>query len=145
MDIQTDQRPWPVGYLVLAWVGSIVAMLGSLYFSEIRHFPPCVLCWYQRICMYPLVVIFAAGILSRDRFVYRYALPLTLSGLAIAVYHNLLYYNILPEAAAPCLAGVSCTTKFIEYFGFVTIPLLSGLGFLGLTILVLLFRSRVNK
>jgi disulfide bond formation protein DsbB len=95
--------------------------------------------------MYPLVVIFAAGILSRDRFVYRYALPLTLSGLAIAVYHNLLYYNILPEAAAPCLAGVSCTTKFIEYFGFVTIPLLSGLGFLGLTILVLLFRSRVNK
>lgn len=145
MDTQNATKPWPVGYLVLAWVGSLLAMLGSLYFSEIQHFPPCVLCWYQRICMYPLVVIFAVGIINRDRFIYRTVLPFALTGLAIAVFHNLLYYNVLPEAAAPCLAGVSCTTKFIEYFGFVTIPLLSGLGFLAITILTLLFRSRVQK
>ena len=139
------EKPWPVGYLLLAWVGSIVGTLGSLYFSEIAQYPPCVFCWYQRIAMYPLVVILAVGIINRDKLIYRYALPLSLSGLAIAVYHNLLYYKILPESAAPCLAGVSCTTKFIEWFGFLTIPLLAGLGFLAITILLLLFRHQVNK
>ncbi len=139
------EKSWPVGYIILAWVGSIVAMLGSLYFSEILRYPPCVLCWYQRICMYPLVAILAVGIINRDKLIYRYALPLSLSGLAIAVYHNLLYYKILPESAAPCLAGVSCTTKFIEWFGFLTIPLLAGLGFLTITIFLLLFRHKVNK
>lgn len=141
MDVET--KPWPVGYLVLAWLGSLAGLLGSLYFSEIRDFPPCVLCWYQRICMYPLALLIPIGITSRDRFIYRYTLPLAVTGLGIAIYHNLLYYNILPEAAAPCLAGVSCTTKFVEYFGFVTIPLMAGIGFLGLTILLLLFRKRV--
>lgn len=144
METQSEQKPWPLGYLVLAWTGSIVGTLGSLYFSEIAHYPPCVLCWYQRIVMYPLVVILAVGIVNRDRLVYRYALPLSLTGLGIALYHNLLYYNILPEAAAPCVAGVSCTTKFIEWFGFLTIPLLAGLGFLGITILLLLFRRGVR-
>ncbi len=144
MEIQSEQKPWPLGYLVLAWAGSIVGMLGSLYFSEIAHYPPCVLCWYQRIAMYPLVVILAVGIVNRDRLVYRYALPLSLTGLGIALYHNLLYYNILPEAAAPCVAGISCTTKFIEWFGFLTIPLLAALGFLGITILLLLFRRSVQ-
>lgn len=95
--------------------------------------------------MYPLAVILAVGILNRDRLVYRYSLPLSLTGLGIAIYHNLLYYKILPEAAAPCIAGVSCTTKYIEWFGFVTIPLLAGLGFLGITILLLLFRRTVRN
>ncbi len=143
--MEIGNKPWPIGYLILAWLGSLVGLLGSLYFSEIRHFPPCVLCWYQRICMYPLALLLPVGILSRDRLIYRYTLPLSLVGLGISIYHNLLYYNILPEAAAPCLAGVSCTTKFIEYFGFVTIPLLAGIGFLTLTILLLLFRRAVRK
>lgn len=145
MDIQSQQKPWPLGYLLLAWVGSIMGMLGSLYFSEIANYPPCVLCWYQRICMYPLVAILAVGIATKDRSVFRYALPFSLVGLGIALYHNLLYYEILPEAAAPCVAGVSCTTKFIEWGGFVTIPLLAGLGFLGITVLLLLFRRAVQK
>lgn len=145
MQIETNEKPWPVGYLIIAWVGSLVAMLGSLYFSEIRHFPPCVLCWYQRICMYPLTVLLAVGIITRDRNIYKYVLPLTIVGLGISIFHNLLYYNILPEAAAPCIAGISCTTKFIEWFGFVTIPLLSGLGFLAMLILMLLFKKEVKK
>lgn len=95
--------------------------------------------------MYPLALLLPIGMLSKDRLIYRYTLPLALVGLGISLYHNLLYYNILPEAAAPCLAGVSCTTKFIEYFGFVTIPLLAGIGFLALTILLLLFRRAVRK
>ena len=112
-----------------AWAVSLVAMLGSLYFSEIAKYPPCVLCWYQRICMYPLVVILGFAIYKKDRNLLLPAFVLAVVGWLISVYHNLLYYKILPEAAAPCIAGVSCTTKFIEWFGFVTIPFLAFLGF----------------
>ena len=113
--------------------GLAVALLGSLYFSNVLGFPPCVLCWYQRIAMYPLVAILGIGLLIRDAKAYLYALPLALTGLGIAVYHNLLYYEILPESIKPCMLGVSCTTRFIEWFGFVTIPLLSLAAFLLVT------------
>ncbi len=126
--------------LYIAWLQAIVAMAGSLFFSEILHFPPCVLCWYQRICMYPLVIILAVGIAKKDKNVAAYALPLSLIGLGISIYHNLLYYNIIPEALAPCTAGVSCTTKFIEYFGFITIPFLSMMGFLLINACLIYFK-----
>lgn len=122
--------------LYLAWTGSLIAMLGSLYFSEIANFPPCVLCWYQRIAMYPLVVILGFAIYKRNRDFLLPAFVLSAVGWLISVYHNLLYYEILPEAAAPCIAGVSCTTKFIEWFGFLTIPLLAFLGFTSVIILL---------
>lgn len=115
--------------LYIAWIQSVIATAGSLYFSEIMHFPPCVLCWYQRICMYPLVILIAVGILTKDKKMPLYVLPLAIIGWGIAAFHNLLYYKILPESAAPCVAGVSCTTKFISWFGFVTIPLLSLIAF----------------
>lgn len=82
--------------------------------------------------MYPLVAILAVGIWRKDKEVHFYAWPLVIVGLLIGIYHNLLYYKIIPEAIAPCVAGISCTTKFIEWFGFVTIPLLSLLGFVAL-------------
>lgn len=113
----------------LALGQALVATLGSLYFSEVLKFPPCVLCWYQRICMYPLVLILGAGIVTNDKKVIWYSLPLASIGWIIALYHNLLYYKILPESIAPCVNGVSCTTKFVEYFGFMTIPLLSWIAF----------------
>lgn len=124
--------------LLIAWVTALLAMTGSLYFSNVLNFPPCVLCWYQRIFMYPLVFIIGVGILKRDQHLPYYVLPLSLIGGVIALYHNLLYYNIIPESAAPCEAGISCTTKFIEYGGFVTIPFLSFLGFAVITIAMLL-------
>jgi disulfide bond formation protein DsbB len=123
----------------IAWVQSLVATLGSLYFSEIKKFPPCILCWYQRILMYPLVLLIAVGILRKDKNLPYYVLPLSLIGTLIAVYHNLLYWNILPESIAPCVAGVSCTTKFIEFFGFITIPFLSLCGFLLIDVCMVLF------
>ncbi len=125
--------------LYLAWVQSLVAMFGSLYFSEILKYPPCILCWYQRIVMYPLVILIPVGILRKDKNLPYYVLPLSLIGTLIAVYHNLLYWNILPESIAPCVAGVSCTTKFVEFFGFVTIPFLSLCGFLIIDICMVLF------
>jgi disulfide bond formation protein DsbB len=127
--------------LYLAWVQALVAMLGSLFFSEVMKLPPCVLCWYQRICMYPLVAILAVGILFEDKRVKFYALPLSIIGLCIAFYHNLLYYGILPEAMSPCMAGISCTTKAIIWLGFITIPLLALVAFTVITLALLLYKK----
>jgi len=116
--------------LYIAWTVSVLSVLGSLYFSEVLHYAPCVLCWFQRICSYPLVLILGAGILRRDRNVIFYALPLSFLGLLIAGYHNLLYWQIIPESLSPCVVGVSCLTKYINYFGFISIPFLSFISFL---------------
>jgi disulfide bond formation protein DsbB len=125
----------------LAWVQALIAMLGSLFFSEVMKLPPCILCWYQRILMYPLVLILAVGMLRDDKNVKWYALPLSILGFCIALYHNLLYYGILPEAMSPCMAGISCTSKTIQWFGFVTIPFLSLVAFLVITLALLFFRK----
>jgi len=120
----------------LALLQAVVAMSGSLFFSEIMKLPPCLLCWYQRICMYPLVAILAMGIWKKDKNLPFYVLPLSIIGTVIAVYHNLLYYKIIPESLAPCTLGISCTTRQIELFGFITIPLLSLLAFLLIDVLM---------
>lgn len=113
----------------LAWVISLVASLGSIFFSEVMEFPPCVLCWYQRIFMYPLVLIYFLGNFRGSNESMFFSFPLVLIGWIIAVYHNLLHYEIVPESASPCLEGVSCSTVYIEWFGFITIPILSFTAF----------------
>lgn len=113
----------------LALIQAVVATVGSLYFSEVLQLPPCSLCWYQRAFMYPLPFILAVGILRQDKNLPFYVLPLAFVGLAIAAFHNLLYYGVISEAAASCQLGISCTNRFFEWFGFVTIPLLSFLAF----------------
>ncbi len=115
--------------LYLAWIQSLIATLGSLYFSEVAHFTPCKLCWYQRILMYPLVLILAVGVSKKDKKIYNYVLPLSIVGWFIALYHNLLYYHVISETLAPCTNDVPCTTKFFAWFGFITIPLLSLIAF----------------
>lgn len=117
---------------------SLIATLGSLFFSEVLLYPPCLLCWYQRICMYPLPILFAVSFMCEDNAVFKYTSPLAIIGLVIAVYHNLLYYHILPESIAPCTQGISCTTVQINWLGFITIPLLSLVGFMILTTLSIL-------
>ena len=129
-------------YLYLAWIQSIVATLGSLYYSEIQHFIPCTLCWYQRILMYPLLILFAIAILRKDVKVYFYALPMSIIGTGIAFYHILLQKGLLPEAFAPCTIGASCAVKYTGYFGFITIPVMSFTAFLVISIcLLLLFKK----
>ena len=118
------------GYLpYAAWIVAVVATAGSLFFSEVMQLPPCVLCWYQRIAMYPLVVVIGAGIVMRDRRMKFYALPFALVGLTISIYHNLLYYGLIPESITPCMEGVSCTSRQIEWLGFITIPLMALVAF----------------
>jgi disulfide bond formation protein DsbB len=124
----------------IAWIVALVAMVGSLFFSEVMLLPPCVLCWYQRIAMYPLVLIIGAGVIMRDRRMKYYALPLAVCGLLISVYHNLLYYGIIPESITPCVQGISCTSKQIEWLGFITIPLLALAGFTGIVACLLLYK-----
>jgi disulfide bond formation protein DsbB len=124
---------------------ALLATFGSLYFSEVADFPPCTLCWYQRIFMYPIVLIALTGLIEKDDTWTRYALPLVIPGALIAVFHNLLYYNIILEAAAPCVAGISCTTKYIEWFGFVTIPLLSLAAFIGVMALTILAKRQAHE
>lgn len=128
-------------FLYIAWSQSLLATMGSLYFSELMHLPPCVLCWYQRIVMYPLVLLLAVGILRKDKNVVYYALPLSIGGLIIATYHNLLYYKLLPESAQPCVIGISCTARQLEWFGFITIPLLSLSALAIITLSLLLFKK----
>jgi disulfide bond formation protein DsbB len=125
--------------LFIAFFQSLIAMLGSLFFSEVMKFPPCVLCWYQRICMYPLVVILFVGLITKDKKVFRYVLLLSITGLIISLYHNLLYYGVISEGFQPCTVGVPCTTKFFSWFGFITIPLLSLTAFIVINICMVLF------
>jgi disulfide bond formation protein DsbB len=122
--------------LQLALLQATIATVMSLFFSEVLKLPPCILCWYQRICMYPLIAILAVGIWRKDKNIPYMILPLSLIGTIIALYHNLLYYKIIPESLAPCVQGVSCTSKLIEIFGFVTIPLMSLCAFLIIDILI---------
>jgi len=124
----------------LAWVIALVSTVGSLFFSEVMGLPPCVLCWYQRVAVYPLVLIVGAGIVMRDGRMKYYALPLCLVGLAVAVYHNLLYYGVIPEGITPCAQGVPCTERQIEWLGFITIPLMGLAAFVGLTLCLLLYK-----
>ncbi|MBX7054584.1 MAG: disulfide bond formation protein B [Pyrinomonadaceae bacterium] len=125
-----------------AWSIALLGMAGSLFFSEVMDLPPCALCWYQRIAMYPLVVIIGIGIVRREDSWRIYSIALTLIGLAISVYHNLLYYGFIPESITPCTAGVPCNAVQLEWLGFITIPLMGLLSFVGLTICLLAYRPK---
>jgi disulfide bond formation protein DsbB len=129
-------------WLQLSFLAATVGTFGSLYFSEILKYPPCVLCWYQRICLYPLVIIFGTAIWSNDSKYKLYAMPLIVLGLLIALYHNLIYYGFVAEALTPCTEGISCSSKQLELGGFITIPLLSLFGFATLAFLTAMDRAK---
>jgi len=130
--------------IYLAWFQALIATLGSLFFSEVMQLIPCLLCWYQRIMMYPLVIVLTVGILLRDMRTKYYVLPLSLIGLSISIYHNLLYYGIISESLAPCATGISCTTRQIEWLGFITIPLMALTAFIVIIFSMLFYRRGVE-
>ena len=119
------------GYeLWLAFLVASVATGGSLFFSEIAGFVPCELCWFQRICMYPLSIVSLLGALANDPRVARYLLPLPLVGAGVSVYHVLVENGVVEQAKACVLSAPGgCATKWIEEFGYVTIPVLALTGF----------------
>lgn len=131
--------------LFIAWLIVMGAVLGSLFFSEIMHFAPCSMCWYQRILLYPLALMLPVGMFPYDGSVVRFALPLAIPGWLIAAYHTLVYAGVIPEEASPCSAGVSCTSQYIELFGFVSIPMLSLIAFTLIVFILVLLRRRLSS
>ncbi len=125
--------------LYIAWIQSVIATASSLYLSQVLHWTPCVLCWFQRIFMYPLILIIGVCILREIDDTEYLVWPLTAFGFCISLYHNLLMYRILPESFAPCTASVSCTIPYHFWFGFLTVPLLSFIAFTVITICMYFF------
>jgi disulfide bond formation protein DsbB len=122
-----------------AWSVAAIATAGSLYFSDVAGFVPCLLCWYQRIAMYPLVLILGVGWVRGDAGVWRYALPPAGLGLAIATYHRVLQERPALELV-PCGVGPPCSGRYLNAFGFITIPTMAGAAFLLLVLLMLTLR-----
>jgi disulfide bond formation protein DsbB len=128
--------------LYLALIQAIVAFLGSMYFSNVMMLPPCVLCWYQRIAMFPLFLALIIGILRKNKDTWLFVITPAFIGWTISIYHILLYYKIIPDNLAPCSTGVSCTTRYIEWFGFITIPFLAFTAFSVIITLMLVERRK---
>lgn len=123
--------------LYAAWLVAIVATAGSLYFSEVRLFVPCSLCWYQRIMMYPLVILLGIASYRGDRGIVRYALPLSILGGTVSLFHYL--EQKVPGFSAPslCRTGIPCTQDYINWLGFITIPFLALIAFTLITVLLI--------
>lgn len=130
-------------FLYLAWFVAVVATLGSLYFSEIRLFLPCELCWYQRIAMYPLAVLLGIAAYTNDLKITKYALPFSIIGGLIAFYHYLLEKVPGFASVKPCSKGIPCDVAWINWLGFITIPFLALTAF-GLITVFLIISKKVR-
>jgi disulfide bond formation protein DsbB len=119
----------------LAFAVALVATIGSLIYSEVIHFVPCRLCWFQRIAMYPLSVILLVGAIRREAVVKFYALPLALIGLAVSIYHNLVQFFPSMEGGS-CDPLNPCSARSIAVFGFMDLPFMAGAGFIVIAVLL---------
>lgn len=130
--------------LGVASLTAVVATLGSLYYSEIRHFVPCTLCWYQRILMYPLAFLLPMGFLRKNPAVQTLALPLSILGMVVATYHVM--EEKIPgfSPIKVCAPDNPCTTPWVNYFGWITIPVLSLIAFAIITICILVANRRAR-
>lgn len=111
--------------LLFMWVVALSATMGSLYFSEIRGYEPCELCWIQRIFMYPLVLIIGIAYLQRNARIAMTTAVLAIIGGAISLYHYGIQKVDFLSDSAPACGRVSCTGEYINLFGFMTIPFLA--------------------
>ena len=123
----------------VAALAAIIATLGSLYYSEVAGYIPCKLCWYQRILMYPLVAVLLVGLISRDDLLHRYVLPLSLIGIFVSAYHYLVQLNVLGGSTV-CRSGVPCSGRYVNWLGFITIPLQALTAFTIITLAMIFTR-----
>ncbi|PUE66535.1 disulfide oxidoreductase [Arcobacter caeni] len=144
VDLSSRSNSKSLTLVFSAFLVSLIATFGSLFFSEIMNFIPCSLCWYQRIFIYPLVFIFLINLLFPDDKMFKYAFPLVIIGWSISVYHNLLMFKIIPEELSPCVQGVPCSVDYLNWFGFITIPLLSFLAYTIILILLIILKKEIN-
>ncbi len=142
-ELKNDSTTWAL--LFCSWLIAATSTLGSLFFSEVMGLVPCVLCWYQRIFMFPLAIILLVGLYPLDRAVIRFALPIVFIGVLFTLYHCLLFYGLIPESMQPCQQGISCKDASMMLFDVVPIPLLSLASFLTITVLLLVTRARMKS
>jgi disulfide bond formation protein DsbB len=142
-DARRTEPGW--GPVFLCWVVAATATQGALFFSEVMALPPCVLCWYQRIFMFPLALLLPLGLFPFDRRIVRYALPLAGVGWVLALFHVLLTYGLIPESIKPCTQGVPCDQNPIVWFGFVSIPVLSLAAFSAIIALLVTAHYRTSQ
>lgn len=132
---------WRNYTLYMAWIVSMIATLGSLFFSEILGFIPCELCWFQRIMMYPLCIILGIATFYNEKNIKKYVLPISIIGGTISIYHYAI--QKIPDVSEinPCVQGVPCNVDYINWLGFITIPFLALIAFCMIT---LFMRSKTN-
>lgn len=131
--------PWRA--LAIAFVVAAIAMSGSLFFSEIAGYTPCTLCWYQRILMYPLVILLGFALIRKDYGIAPYAMALAVPGAAIAAYHY--YLQLGGNPLTPCSAvgySVSCAERFVLTYGYITIPMMALTAFLLISLVMIAVR-----
>ncbi|MCP4987388.1 MAG: disulfide bond formation protein B [Colwellia sp.] len=116
-------------FLFFAWLLATSGTLISLFFSEIVQLPVCVLCWYQRIALYPLIIMLPLGLFPYDVKAIRYAMPLVVFGWFVALFHVLVVAEFIPESAQPCVKGIPCSEVHFTLLGFLNIPVMSLLTF----------------
>ena len=126
--------------LPLATAIAATATGGSLLLSEVAGYLPCALCWYQRIAMYPLVLIVGVAAVRGDREVWRTAVPLSAIGGAIAIWHILIEQN--PGWGGPCDDTAPCTIIWVEELGFLTLPTMALIAFAAIGVLTVAARPR---
>ncbi|MDQ0113964.1 disulfide oxidoreductase [Paenibacillus harenae] len=137
----TEEQEKKLSFLLfVAWAVAVLATAGSLYLSEMKHFAPCSLCWFQRIFMYPLTLLFVVAYAKGDKGIVSYALPLVVIGGGFSLYHTIL--QKLPHDSTLNACGpVSCKGDYLNWFGFITIPMLALTAFI--IILVALIKIRM--
>lgn len=131
--------------LYMAWLVSLVATGSSLYLSEVLHYIPCNLCWFQRIFMYPLVLLLGRAALKDDKGIIGYVVPLSIIGGLFSLYHY--SEQMIPGVSGllPCRTGVPCNVDYLDWYGFITIPLLALIAFILITVILLLVKRAGNK
>lgn len=134
---------WPL--LLAAWALAVLATGGALFLGEVMGMVPCVLCWYQRIAMFPLALILGMAAYSDDRRGALYALPLALAGLVLATYHSLLIAGYIPPAWIPCGAGASCANQKVDILNGLQLPWLSLAAFAAITVFLLTYLRKVSR
>ena len=131
--------------LYIAWLFAFSGTFGSLYFSEIEGYVPCQLCWYQRIVLYPILILLTTIIIKKD---YKYAIhliSLSIIGVFLSAFHYAEQKISVVAEHFECSLGVPCSGEYINLLGFITIPFLSLLAFLAITLMFMIEWQKTNK
>lgn len=131
--------------LLFAFIVALIATLGSLFYSEVLGYQPCTLCWYQRILMYPQVILLGLAFWKRDKGIIDYALALSGVGAVIAAYHHLMQIGVVKAGSCGVVGySVSCAKVFVMHLGYITLPLMA-LSAFALIIIFLVFAKSENR